>query len=310
MKAPRNKKILITGATGFLGQSLLKRGEELKAELYPTASGRAEYNKVTIEKVDLTDFSEVKEAVEKIRPDIVYHFGAIVNLARDFEIAQKCIEVNIKGTLNLLEALKNTGLERFIFANTEEVYGEAPIPYHENQAVNPPSPYAVSKIAGEYFGKIYAKIFGFELISLRIGTVYGQGQSKNRRIPQIIICALKNEDIPLTWGEKKRDYIYVNDVVDALILAKDAILDNGSTILNIGGGVSYTLKELVGRVLKITKSRSKCLFGEMPERALEADEWLLDVNRARKLLHWKPKTSLEQGLKETVKYFKRNLSGL
>lgn len=310
MRGLGDKKILITGATGFLGQSLLRRGKELRADLYLTASSQAEHNKVAIKKMDLTDFSEVREVIGKVHPEIVYHFGAVVNLARDFEVAQKCIEVNIKGTLNLLEALKNIGLERFIFTSTEEVYGEAPVPYSENQTVNPPSPYAVSKIAGEYFGRIYAKIFGFKLINLRIGTMYGQGQPKDRRIPQIIIRALRNEEISLTWGKKKRDYIYIDDVVDALILAKDAILDDDFAILNIGSGVSCTLKELVGKVLKITRSKSKCLFGEMPERVLEADEWLLDINRARKLLHWEPKTSLDQGLKETTNHFRRNLRSL
>lgn len=288
------KKILITGATGFLGSALLKRGGELKGRLYPTAS----------KKMDLTNFSEVSKVIKKIKPDIIYHLGAIVNLARDFKVGQKCIEVNIKGTLNLLEALRDIGLERFIFANTEEVYGEGPIPYHEDQTVSPPSPYAISKITGEYFAKIYAKTLDFKLISLRIGTMYGPGLPKHRFISQIIIKALKNENIPLTWGKKKRDYVYIDDVVDALILTKDIVLNDDFTVLNIGSGVSYTLKELVERILRITKSNSKCLWGKIPDRILEADEWLLDISRARKLLHWKPKTSLEEGIKKIVSYYK------
>ena len=297
------KKVLITGATGFLGSSLLRR-RELETQLYPTALKKGRDQGVTIEGMDLTNFSEVNKVIKKVKPDIIYHLGAIVNLARDFQVAQKCIEVNIRGTLNLLEALRNIKLERFIFANTEETYGEGPLPYHENQTVNPPSPYAVSKIAGEYFSKIYAKTFGFKLISLRIGTMYGPGQLKDRFIPQIIIRALKNEDIPLTSGKKKRDYVYIDDVVDALVLTKDVSLSGDFVIVNIGGGVSYTLRELVKRILEITGSKSKILFGKIAERVLEADEWLMDIDQARQLLHWKPKTSLEEGIKKTAIYYK------
>lgn len=301
------KKILITGATGFLGSAFLKRGRELEAQLYPTASEKGKRQGVTIEGMDLTNFPEVSKVIKRVKPEIIYHLGAFVNLARDFQVAQKCIEANFKGTLHLLEALRDIKLERLIYANTEEVYGEGLIPYQEDKVVNPPSPYAITKIAGEYLSKIYAHTFGFKLISLRIGTFYGPGQPKHRFISQIIIRALKNEDIPLTSGKKKRDYVYIDDVIDALVLAKEVSLSEDFVVINIGGGVSYSLKELVEKVLKITKSKSKCLYGKISERALEADKWLMDIGRAWQLLSWKPKTSLEEGIKKTVAYY-RNLA--
>ena len=300
----KNTKILITGATGFLGQALLNKAKDLGGKLYPTASEKTKYKDFVIEKMDLTDFEAVKKVITKVKPNIVFHLGALVELARDFNTAQRCIDINIKGTLSLLESLKFCQLKRFIFASTEEVYGKNKIPYEETQSVMPPSPYSISKVASEQFIRLYANDMGFSAISLRIGTMYGPNQPPNRFIPTIINNALGNNNIELTSGAKKRDYIFVNDVVRALILSRKVSLKNKFTILNIGSGVSYSLKELVEKIIKLTNSKSKILFGKIPERILEADEWLMDIRKSFKLLKWQPEISLEEGLKKTIKSFR------
>lgn len=286
-------KILVTGATGFLGGRLAKRLIANKEEVYLCGSRQA----------DLTKIEQIKKIIKEVRPAIIYHLGALVDLSRDFQIAQRCIEINIKGTLNLLEAIKDYPPKLFIFLSTEEVYGQGPIPYKENQLVNPPSVYAVSKVAGEHLTSIYAQELGFTALILRVGTMYGPENSASRFIPQIIQQALRNTEIAINSGVKKRDYVYVDDVVEALTIAKDTSFKDLVTIINLGGGKSYRLLEVAKKIVKIVRSKSKIMVGALPDRAGEADIWWLDNTRAGEILGWRPRTTLEEGLKETISHF-------
>ena len=289
----RNKKekILVTGSTGFFGKHLTKKLEKKGHEVYKLMS-------------DLTDEHEVKKQVHKFLPTTIYHLGGIVDLSRSFDIAKKCLEINIKGTLYVLEALRQHKPIRFIYTSSEEVYGNGPLPYSEDQIPNPPSPYAISKIAAEQLAKLYGQELGFSIFIFRIGTAYGPEQPDSRLIPQIIIKALKGEDILLNSGTKKRDYIYIGDAIDAITLLLEKNMEEQVVIINAGGGKQYSLKYLVDIVLRLTESKSKVLLGAFPDRLFEADEWLLDNTKAKELLSWEPETSLEQGLKKMIDYYK------
>lgn len=300
-----NKRILITGSSGFLGRHLsyhlISKG---KYRLSLTAAH--EDKKLGIHQLDLTAMSDLNKFITNARPDVIYHTGALVNLSRDFKIGQRCFEINTVGTYNLLESLRSYPPKLFIFTSTEEVYGQGKIPYLEDQLPDPPSPYAVSKIAAEQLCRIYANELNFKLVIFRIGTMYGPAQ-KDRFIPDIIIKALNNRKLALNSGTKKRDYIYIKDVVEAMAKALSTNLKDQTTVINIGGGVSYRLKDLVDRIIKKTESRSKVILGKFPDRLQEANEWLLDLNLAKKLLNWQPKTSLDTGLEETIEYYRNNL---
>lgn len=299
------KRILITGATGFFGKNLTKRLGGDKDNIYLTSSHGD--RKLDIFKLDLLDYKRLRSKIKEIKPQIIYHLGGLVNLSRDIKTAQKCIDINIKGTLNLLESLKEFIPDKFIYTSTEEVYGKGPIPYKEDQLPHPPSGYAISKIAIEHFCKNYAMELGFQTVINRIGTSYGPGDSLKRLIPQIIYKALKNENIPLNSGKKRRDYVYIDDVIDALVLEKEVNIKSKNEVINIGGGIAYSLIELVEIILSYTKSRSKLIVGVLPERALERKKWLLDITKARELLEWKPKTSFKAGLIKTINDYKKML---
>ena len=296
MNKSNKKKVLVTGGTGFFGKNLINRLE------------RDGYS-VSLFQGDLTREKEVKKIILKVKPMIIYHLGAIVDLSRDYKTARKCIDVNIKGTLNLLEALRRNVPSRFIYTSTEEIYGEGSPPYREDQLPKPPSPYAVSKIAAENLACIYARELGFSLFIFRVGTAYGPYQPETRLIPHMVIKALKNEDILLNSGRKKRDYIFIDDVIDALILAARKDIKGDSIIINLGGGIQYSLKELVHKIIALTDSKSKVVFGAFPDRVFEADEWLLDNQRAWKILSWKPRVSLRNGLIKMIHYYKNIFIG-
>lgn len=283
---------MITGAGGFLGSQLIKRLKTKK-----------KYNLFT-DRIDLLNPKQLKSAIKEIKPDVIFHLAAYVNLSRDFLTAEKCIDINLKGTLNLLEALRNSPPSKFIFTSTEEVYNGESVPFSENKTLNPPSPYSVSKIASEYLCKLYVRELDFSLIIFRLATFYGPENPTHRLIPQIIINALNNKDILLNSAKKKRDYLYVNDAVAALEKAIEQTQKEKIEIINLGGGKLYTLADLVSKVVILTNSRSKIIYDVYPDRVMEADEWLLDIKKAEKVLDWKPKTTLDEGLKKTIEYFK------
>lgn len=282
-------RVLITGASGFIGSHLDKK---LTQDGYLVTRFRGDLRKKT----------DIQKNLQKSNPAYIYHLGAVVDLSRSYLVAKKCIEINLKGTLNLLESLHKSKIQKFIYTSTEEVYGKNKLPYSEDHLPHPPSPYAITKIASEQFIWQYANELGFDAYIFRIGTVYGPGQiAGTRLIPTIIDKALKNEDIPLNSGLKKRDYIYIDDVVTALTKVLSLKKSGVYEIINLGGGKHYSLREMMRIILRLTDSKSKPLYGAFPDRALEAEEWMLDIKKANKILNWRPKVSLEEGLKKTIK---------
>lgn len=301
MTRSNNKRILLTGTSGFLGKHLSKRLVNEGYNTFLTALHKEGGNHIY--EMDLIKIEEVKKIISEYKPTVIIHLGALVNLSRNFEIGLKCIDINLKGTYNLLESLRVYKPGRFIFLSTEEIYGGGNIPFKEDQIPDPPSPYAITKVAAEYLAKIYATELHFSLEIFRVGTMYGFFDFETRFIPQIIIKALRNKPILLNSGMKKRDYVYVDDVVEALIMSLSKKPKEKIRIINVGGGKSFRLKDVVEMILDKTKSRSKVIFGALPDRVGESDEWLLDNHNAEKFLGWKSKTSLSQGLNETIEYY-------
>ncbi len=298
-----NKTIVLTGANGFLGSCLLTSLQKKYSTVIATSGHKN--NNHTILEVNLLDFKKIKDAITHYKPDIVIHTGSLVDLSRDYTIGLNCIDNNIKGTLNLVEALRTNPSKKIIFTSTEEVYGSGTVPFVETQTPQPPSLYSVSKLAAEHITSLYASELNIALVILRIATFYGPCQPPRRFIPQMIERALTNKDVLLNSGLKKRDYIYIEDVINGILLACETNLDNKFEIINIGGGKSYTLEYLAQQIVHAAKSSSKIVKNAFPDRIGEAQEWILDISKAKKLLQWKPKISLQQGVIEEVAYFKK-----
>ncbi len=297
------QKVFMTGATGFLGKNLLShlRGG---GEYEILATAGHEDDNLGIRSLDLTDEKAVYKEVTSFAPDIVCHVGALVDLSRNFEVARKTAEVNIIGTTHLLLALKDRPAKKFIFASTEEVYGQGVIPYRENAITYPPSPYAATKRTCEHLLRLYKDSAYAGCYVFRIGTMYGPYLPDHRLISQIIKKALRNEEIPLTSGTKKRDYVFVGDVVDAIARAMSREKPVGYEIINIGGGEPITLQELADRIVQLIGSSSVLRLGAIPDRIGESDEWLLDNQKAATILGWKPETSIKNGLVKTIEFYK------
>lgn len=302
----KNKVVLITGGSGFIGNHLIEVLLKYKAKIHvfdkKIAGKKNVSGKLYWHRGDIQNKKSLKEIVAKTKPDYIFHLAALLGSKRDLGLVEKMIKINFLGTLSLLDALQNTKFKKFVFIGTCEEYGTGATPFKENQATFPISPYSLSKIAATNLCLLYSKIFNYPIVVLRPTVVYGPGQRKIMFIPSLIKSLIKNEHFEMTRGEQKRDFIYVKDLVEAILMAglKKEVVDE---IINVGSGKSYTLKRVVALVKNLTKSQSKISL-ILPYRPLEIMNYSTNISKAKKMLGWKPKWSLKEGLEETINYYK------
>ena len=301
-------RVLVTGATGFIGSHLAERlvaeGAEVTLAVEPGASKAnvaSILDKVRIHEVDLRDGQMVQRLVRECQPSKVYHLAA-VGVTEPGIDPRLAVQVNVLGTLNLLEALSDTDCDCFVNTGTCYEYGNNTPPMREDQMVDPINAYAASKSAAWLFCNMYHRTRGYPIVTVRPFTVYGPRQSARALIPQTIISALRGKDFEMTGGEQTRDFTYVDDVVEGYIrasLSEEAI---GQTI-NLGAGEEHPIKDVVLKTLELMGNPVKPLIGALPYRPREIWRLYSDSSKARELLGWQPQVSLEDGLRKTIEWY-------
>ncbi len=312
MESFRGKRIVVTGGSGFIGSQLTER--LVKEGAYPHVIEKSALKMENLENVrshiefhqaDICDRNKISQIISDVKPSIVFHLAACLKRERDPKIIDQLMDVNFKGTLNLLDAAKAVSVDRFIFPSTSDVYGSNKSPFVETQAIDPVSPYSLSKAAAELACKMYFKIFGVPVVILRPFLTYGPRQKPDLLIPELIISALSKKDFKMTKGEQKRDINFVDDLVDAFMAAalkKEAV---GETI-NIGTGNMYRIVDIVKTILDIMGNPIKPDIGALKYRENEIWEMYCGNSKAKKLIGWEPKTSLSEGLEKTIKWYSEN----
>jgi dTDP-glucose 4,6-dehydratase len=309
-----SSKVLVTGGAGFIGSHivdrLLKEGFEVtvidnlstgRLENIAHHQDRKDFHFI---KGDIRNASLIKKAIKNI--DVVFHEAALVSVPRSIENPLLTNEVNVSGTLNLLEACRNANVAWFIYASSSAIYGETEtLPKHENLMPQPMSPYAVSKLTAENYVKIYHKIYGLNTICLRYFNVYGPRQiySPYSGVITIFINRLLRNEPPIIYGdgEQTRDFTYIQDVVEASMLAltrKKAI----GEVFNIATGTPTTINQLATMLQQITNKTSLKPIHTNP-RPGDIKHSYADITKAKKLLRYNPKTSLKNGLTQLVKWY-------
>jgi nucleoside-diphosphate-sugar epimerase len=311
MKTLKNKKVLITGGGGFIASHLTKRllAEGTKLFVLTKYACVIEnvrlaniWDKVNIIESDLRNPDSLKK-VKLIRPDIIYHFAAYNHVGDSFDNVSEAIDVNSKGTVNLLDAYED--YERFIYISSSEVYGhQRLVPFREELKPNPISPYAVGKYSGELYAKMKHLVYKKPIVILRPFNAFGPFQSPRAIIAEIIIKCLKREDILTTGGIQTRDFNYVENLIDGFISAGFMKKAMGE-IINIGSGKEISIKELVKKIHKLTHSKSKLYIGKLPYRPTEIWRMAACNKKANELLGWRPKVSFEEGLIKTIDWYKK-----
>ncbi len=298
-------RILITGGLGFLGSHLARAlvGEEvIILDSHPNDERVRDISgKVKIIRASLG--GDVKKIVRDINADVVFHLGAFTLPYREKSFLGASMEANIRGTANLLEALAETNVKKFIYTSSSEVYGSQNIaPFTEKMVPRPTSPYSVTKLAGETYTMFYNDTYGLPATVLRLFNIYGPYQTPNRVIPEVIVSCLKGAPFRMTRGEQTREFNYVDDMVDALVLASKS--DVRGEIINVGCGEGVAIKDVVKKVVTLMDARI-IVEKTMPYRDNEIWKMFSDSSKSHKLLGWHPKIPLEEGLKRTTEWYKK-----
>jgi UDP-glucose 4-epimerase len=304
-------KCLVTGGAGFIGShivdGLLERGDEVRV-LDNFSTGKEENLKdflgeIDLIKGDLREQTDLLKAIQDI--EYVFHQAAFVSVPLSMEDPEECFEVNVNGTIKLLSAAKASGVKRVVLASSAAVYGDnSAVPLTESSQLNPLSPYAASKRVGEIYTKIYSDLLNLDVVALRYFNVYGPRQNPQSDyaavIPIFIKKILAGEE-PVIYGDggQSRDFIYIDDIVRANLLAAESIQAAGR-VVNICSGAESNLLQLVENLSTIFNREVQPSFEK--ERPGDIYRSSGDPALAREILEFIPQMDLETGLRKTVSW--------
>jgi UDP-glucose 4-epimerase len=308
----KGRKVMITGATGFIGSHLTKRLLEEGANVHILLKKDSNQFRIqdvleylTICYVDIRDYTSICFSIKNSRPQIIFHLAALRDVTRDLELIEPMIEINLKGTMNLLRGVlkEDIPLECFVNTGTSEEYGDGKAPYKEDQREIPVSPYSASKVAITYFCQMVYKTMKLPIVTLRPFLTYGPHQDKDMFIPSLITSCLEGKDFPMTEGDQTREFNFIDDVIEAFLLAASNPRAIGE-VINIGNGIEYTLKDVAEKIVNMMGNPIRLLFGTLPKRPGETKHFFSNNHKAKNFLGWFPKISLDEGLEKTIDWYK------
>jgi UDP-glucose 4-epimerase len=298
----RGKRVLVTGATGFIGRHLVKRLVESGAEV--TAMARtgedvSALGDVRVARADLRDRETLVRLAEG-KPEVVLHLAGYSLVGESFRQIEPAFDLNARGTALLLDALPDVGA--FVYASTCQLYDtDGGVPHRETSPLAPVSPYAISKLAGELSCRAAARgrRGRTRVVVLRLFNVFGPGQLPPAVVPQLLQNFLSGEPVLTTSGEQTRDFVYVDDVVEAFVAAGA----HGSPIdtpINLCSGREVAIRDLARQIAKLTGGEDRLHVGALPPRPNDVARSFGDGTSAAELLGWRPRIPLEEGLARTV----------
>ncbi len=299
-------RVLITGGAGFLGSALANRlvglgHTTLALDDLTTGDPRRLEPEVLFTRGDVKDIPKLWTLLQGV--DCVYHLAARVRVPESIHYPNDYNDVNVGGTVAVMEAMRDTGVQRVVFASSGALYGEQPTqPVSESLPPHPNSPYGVSKIAAEYYVSTLGALYNIETVALRIFNTYGPGQDLPPSYPPVIPHLLKQAQtggsmVLFGDGSQTRDFVYLDDVVDALVTASTAVNVNRA-VINIGSGQEVSINELAALIARVVGRRPNLLHNRSHSGGVS--RLVADVRLARDLLGWTPRTSLERGLRLTL----------
>jgi nucleoside-diphosphate-sugar epimerase len=310
------EKFLVTGGAGFIGSNICKK---LVSEgcfvrvvdnlLTGKKSNLADIiNNVEFIEADMGDENIARNAMKDI--DVVFHEGALPSVPRSVDDPAASHKHCVDATFTLLLAARDTGIKRFVYAASSSAYGDTPtMPKVETMPTSPLSPYAVGKLVGEYYCSVFTKVFGLETISLRYFNVFGPNQDPKSQyaaaIPAFVTAILKDQS-PTIYGdgEQSRDFTYIDNIVEANLLAARVDKTNGE-VINIACGQAVTVNEIINMINASLGKNVKSIYAD--PRPGDVKHSLADITAATNLIGYKPVISFEQGLKKAIDWYRDNL---
>ena len=291
------KKILITGASGFIGSHLCHRLINMEAELYAVSRDEQKDDKITWIHGDLSDLQFVDKAISSIEPDTVFHLASYVLGSRAMEVVIPTFESNLVSTLNILKIASEVKCRRIILTGSLEES------LSDSKEIVPQAPYAAAKLAASAYARMFHALYETPVTIAKLFMVYGPDQKDLKKlIPYLILSLLRGEDPRFSSGTRLVDWIYVDDVVTGLIAVAEHENVEGKTI-DIGSGKLTSIRDIVLKVYELMERKEKPIFGDLEDRPMEK-EVVADIGKSKQVIHWEPMFSLENGLTETIAWYR------
>jgi dTDP-glucose 4,6-dehydratase len=314
----RNKTVLVTGAGGFIGshlaEHLVRQGAKVRAMTHYNALGRNGWldnsplaGDVELHAGDVTDPDSARSAVKGC--DLVFHLAALIAIPYSYRAPRSYVRTNVEGTLNILQAAQHEGVARVLHTSTSEVYGTAlRVPIDEDHPLQGQSPYSASKIGADKMAEAFAASFDLEVVTVRPFNTFGPRQSMRAVIPTILTQCLRSDQVKLGSLHPTRDLNYVRNTVEGFCAAAASTKASGQTI-NLGSGreisigdLAHLIAKMVGKPIEVICEQERL----RPDKS-EVERLLACNQRAKELLDWSPRVSLEEGLQLTLEWMRSNL---
>jgi dolichol-phosphate mannosyltransferase len=302
-------RTLVTGATGFVGANLVRRllgdGHEVHC-LVRDLESRWRIDDIRgdlhLHVADLADADGVTAAVVRVRPEWIFHLAAHGAYPTETDV-RRMIAVNVTGTVNLVEAALQTGFAAFVHTGSSSEYGFKDHAPAETEWLEPNSDYAVTKAAATHHCRLTARRLDVPIVTLRLYSVFGPFEEPTRLLPTLVRRGLAGTLPPLVDPDVARDFVYVDDVVDACLLAATRPGQERGAVYNVGTGVQTTVRDVVDVARCVLGLAAEPVWGSMPDRAWDTWVWIADPTRIRAALGWHPRVGVEDGFRRLVAWY-------
>lgn len=305
------KKVLVSGATGFIGANLTRRLVKENYEVHILVRKGSDVwrikdiiSKLYIHKINLLEKQRLSKLMHDIKPNVIFHLANLGLYGGVDSPIEEYIKINLVGTNNLIESTHNTNYECFINTGSSSEYGDKLSPMKEVNVCQPSTNYALTKLASTLYAQAYAKKNKKPLATLRLFSPFGPFDHPARFISQMILKLLKSEEISIKSPQDVRDYIFIEDVVNAFLACMKSSDRLSGEIFNIGSGKQTSIITILNLLRNLIRSKSKINYGSSSKK--DKIVWQADIKKAKQKLGWEPKIALTQGVEETVKWFKKN----
>ena len=303
-----NKRVLITGANGFIGKHLtdvlLKQGADVSTiDLRVDLLFKRSVNTYT---GNLCDAAFVEKCLQMVQPEVILHLAAYKERSVLMGAFKEAIAANLDATVNLMTFAQQTmSLQALVVMGTVDEYGSSAAPFVEGTREAPVSAYSFSKLCVTHLCEIMHTLYDLPCVVLRPTVAYGTGQAADMFVPALIQSIIAGKPFPMTKGEQTRDFIYITDLISAILQAGICRSACGQ-IINVGSGHQVTIAQLARTVEQMIGVKAVVEYGALPYRKAEIMEYGVNLDKARTLLNWQAEVSLGAGLHETIAYYKRD----
>lgn len=307
-------KILVTGATGFVGSNLVRRLSSNGHDIHILT--RRSSNKWRLmdcfsdlhnHTIDLLNQEELKGLMTEIEPDVIFHLATSGMYGGVQRPDREVIETNLLGTVNLINACNDIDYKCFVNTGSSSEYGPKKEPMKETDICEPINFYGISKCAATLYGQSIAQTNDKPIIGLRLFSPFGPFDDKSRLITYAITNALQNKPLLLGNPTAVRDYIYIEDVLDVYLQSIEIASGLKGEVFNVGSGSQITVTYIVNKIIEITDSKSEIKGNSFSGRAHDTEKWEANIEKISRSFNWRPKYHIDDGIRQTISWFESNL---